>query len=303
VSASPEPNAASSPVRIRIVDLEAPKQFEGIEEKSDGLYSVLKSVDSEAIPVCPTWSREVNECFARVHVDNAYPPGVKETCEFVSGVDTARCFIHAPVTASGLSRATRDAVMDAWRVVVTMGRTLYMAGDDRLLAVAMCFFLPAMCAVDFAKRPRARRALIKHDREVVMRRVQRFQKEGFICLPELLGEFSDLCGEAAEKRGVAPELTQHEKLSKVVEYVQRGGSVKRALEKVTRTKVGLEGVLGAAQQAFPEVGGEEDELVHPGMPANDLELLLRPCVGYGGWRGDKQAEDGAPAPFRMPSRG
>ena len=106
--------------------------------------------------------------------------------------------------------------------------------------------------------------------------MQRFQGGGFKCLPELLGGFSDLCGEAAEKRGAAPGVVQHEQLSKAVGYVQRGGTVKRALEKVARSKVGLEGVLGAAQQAFPEEG--DDVRVHPGMPANGPEPLLRPCT-------------------------
>jgi hypothetical protein len=108
--------------------------------------------------------------------------------------------------------------------------------------------------------------------------VQRFQRGGFKCLPELLGGFSDLCGEAAEKRGAAPGVVQHEQLSKAGGYVQRGGTVKRALEKVARSKVGLEGVWGAAQQAFPEAGEGDDVRVHPGMPANGLEPLLRPCT-------------------------
>ena len=53
----------------------------------------------------------------------------------MSGVDAARCFTHAPVTAFGLSHATKGAVTEAWRAVASMGRALHMAGGGRLLAV------------------------------------------------------------------------------------------------------------------------------------------------------------------------
>ena len=97
-----------------------------------------------------------------------------------------------------------------------------MAGDDRVLAVAMFFFLPAMFAIDMHNRPRAHKLRILHDREAVMARVGRFSSGGLAYIPTLLAEYSDHCNLAEANRGEVPEPSQQERLEKVVDYIQRG---------------------------------------------------------------------------------
>ena len=118
-------------------------------------YTLLKSSDHDAIPRVAEWARQVNHLFDHVYQDSEFSEGVEDVARFMSGLDTARCFIHAPVLASGLSRGCVDDVLQVWLDAVGVARRVYMAGDDRVLSAVMYFLLPAMFAINPRKRPRA----------------------------------------------------------------------------------------------------------------------------------------------------
>ena len=274
-----------------------PKAFKAGGEVSKGEFILFDSSTSKAIPRVREWAQQVTHLFEHVYRGLDFPAGVEDTALFMSGVDPARCFIHAPVMASGLSRGCVDDVLDVWLDAVAVARRVYMAGDDRVLSAVMYFLLPAMFAIDPNKRPRERQHRFLHDRETVRRRVSRWQQDRFVCLPALLREFSELCEDAeASRTKVAPALTMNEQLAKVIMYIQRGDTAKCALDKVNRTEVGPQQVIAAAQQAFP--AANPLPRVHPGVGEMDLELLMRPE----GETDNPGESVGVPKPFAMPPR-
>ena len=190
-----------------------------------------------------------------IHDAHNISPGITKACDYISGLVTRLAFIHRPQMPSHIWASVMSRVWSLYESISRRATHLMELGDDRLLAIVLCYLLQALFVIDPVGRPPPKHHA-EHDSHVVLRRVKEFEAHGDAALLPLLQEYRELAYHHSVARTKLREGTT-DKLKQARSLLEKGRTLNKALKQLDQTPPDLSGV------------GEFEAQAKRGVPTKD----------------------------------